>query len=172
VDRQPGFREFVLSRGPTLSRIAYLLTGDHQLAEDLVQTALTRAVVRWGRLVAGGDPESYVRRIMVNERTSWWRRRRFERVGFERAGSADLVGHGMPAGPDEAERITRRVALLAALARLTPRQRAVLVLRYFADLSVEDTALAMDCSPGTVKSTTSDALARLRDTAADLRKVL
>jgi RNA polymerase sigma-70 factor (sigma-E family) len=164
VDRDAGFREFVLERGPALSRIAYLLTGDHQLAEDLVQTALTRAALRWPRLVAAGDPEPYVRRIMVNERTSWWRRRRRELLGHA---AVDLDA----AGPDEAERVTRRVALLDALAQLAPRQRAVVVLRYFADMSVEETAGTLGCSVGTVKSTTSDALARLRDVAADLGKV-
>jgi len=165
VERDASFREFVRQRGHALSRVAYLLTGDHQLAEDLVQTALARAAARWGRLASAGDPEPYVRRIMVNERTTWWRRGRYERVGLP--GTAEAL----PAGPDEAERITRRVALLSALARLSARQRSVVVLRFFADLSVEETARTLGCSAGTVKSTTSDALARLRETAVDLGKV-
>ncbi|WP_203898447.1 SigE family RNA polymerase sigma factor [Virgisporangium aliadipatigenens] len=159
------FREFVRQRGHALSRVAYLLTGDHQLAEDLVQTALARAATRWGRLAAGGDPEPYVRRIMLNERTTWWRRRRYEHVGLPATFDA------VPSGVDEAERVTRRVTLLAALAHLSARQRAVVVLRYFADLSVEETARELGCSAGTVKSTTSDALARLRELAVDLGKV-
>jgi RNA polymerase sigma-70 factor (sigma-E family) len=156
----------MLDRGPALSRLAYLLTGDHQLAEDLVQTALARTAVRWSRVAAAGDPQAYVRRIMVNERTTWWRRGRYETVS-----RADAVALDVAAGADEAERITRRVALLAALARLAPRQRAVVVLRYYADMSVEETAESLGCSVGTIKSTTSDALARLRGTIDDLRKV-
>src|SRR5690242_20776697 len=77
VDRFEGFAEFVLARGHALSRMAYLLTGDHQLAEDLLQQALTRTAAHWRRVIAGGNPEGYVRRVMLNERTSWWRRRRF-----------------------------------------------------------------------------------------------
>ena len=165
MDRDASFREFVQRRGPALSRVAYLLTGDHQLAEDLLQTALTRSVPRWSRLVAAGDPEPYVRRIMVNERTTWWRRGRYELVGH-----MDL-GPEPAAGTDEADRVALRASLLAALARLTPRQRAVVVLRYYADLSVQETARALGCSIGTVKSTTSDALSRLRMTTTDLRRV-
>jgi RNA polymerase sigma-70 factor (sigma-E family) len=166
VDRDASFREFVLRRGPALSRVAYLLTGDHQLAEDLLQTALARSVPRWSRLVAAGDPEAYVRRIMVNERTTWWRRGRYERVGH-----VDL-GPEPATGADEADRVVLRASLLAALSRLTPRQRTVLVLRFYADLSVEDTAHALGCSIGTVKSTTSDALSRLRTATTDLRTVM
>jgi RNA polymerase sigma-70 factor (sigma-E family) len=168
VDRDANFREFVLRRGPALSRVAYLLTGDHQLAEDLLQTALTRSVPRWSRLVAAGNPEAYVRRIMINERTTWWRRGRYERTGRLDV-TADLTG--IAAGTDEADRVALRASLLAALSWLTRRQRAVLVLRYFADLSVEDTARALGCSAGTVKSTTSDALSRLREATTDLRSV-
>ena len=169
MDRDASFREFVLRRGPALSRVAYLLTGDHQLAEDLLQTALARSVPRWSRLVAAGDPEAYVRRIMVNERTTWWRRSRYERTG--RVDVISDLTEGVAAGTDEADQVALRASLLAALARLTPRQRAVLVLRYFADQSVEDTARALGCSSGTVKSTTSDALSRLRDVTTDLWKV-
>jgi RNA polymerase sigma-70 factor (sigma-E family) len=165
VDRDASFREFVQRRGPALSRVAYLLTGDHQLAEDLLQTALTRSVPRWSRLVAAGDPEAYVRRIMVNERTTWWRRGRYERVGH-----IDL-GPEPAAAADEADRVALRASLVAALSRLTPRQRTVLVLRFYADLSVEETAHALGCSIGTVKSTTSDALSRLRAATGDLWRV-
>jgi RNA polymerase sigma-70 factor (sigma-E family) len=162
MDRFTGFREFVRARGPALSRTAFLLTGDHQLAEDLVQTALTRTVPHWRRVVAGGDPEAYVRQVMVNERTAWWRRRRYDVIATVRE---------LPSPVDEADRTTERVALLAALARLAPRQRAVIVLRFYEDLSVEQTAHALGCSPGTVKSTTSDALARLRTLTVDVPEV-
>lgn len=162
------FREFVRQRGHALSRVAYLLTGDHHLAEDLVQTALARAAARWHRLAAAGDPEPYVRRIMINERTTWWRRRRYETVG--RSDVSELVD-GRAAPVDETDRVDRRLALAQALDRLSARQRAVIVLRFYVDLSVEETARSLGCSVGTVKSTTSDALARLRVTASDLGKV-
>ncbi len=99
MDRDEGFREFVVQRGPALSRIAYLLIGDHQLAEDLVQTALARTAARWPRVVAAGNPEAYVRRVMVNERITWWRRRRYETVGRTGAIALDVV-----AGPDDRDR--------------------------------------------------------------------
>lgn len=169
MDRDGTFREFVLRRGHALSRVAFLLTGDHQLAEDLVQTALARAATRWSRLMATGDPEPYVRRIMVNERTTWWRRRRYEVVG--RADCVSVAASDVPTGVDDTARIDHRIALTRALGRLSARQRSVVVLRYYLDMSVEETALAMGCSVGTVKSTTSDALSRLRSTAADLGKV-
>lgn len=157
-------------RGPALSRRAYLLTGDHQLAEDLVQTALSRAYARWSRIVVGGDPEAYLRRIMINERTSWWRRRRYETVVSGGVGDLSDAVRGTP-GADEADRVSQRVALLAALAHLSPRQRAIVVLRYYEDLSVAETAELLGCSTGTVKSTTADALARLRPLTADLKEV-
>jgi RNA polymerase sigma-70 factor (sigma-E family) len=162
MERFIGFREFVRARGRALSRTAFLLTGDHALAEDLVQTALTRTVPHWRRVVAGGDPEAYVRQIMVNERIAWWRRRRYEVT-------ARVTEPPCPV--DEADRTVERVTLLAALARLSPRQRAVVVLRFYEDLSVDQTAHLLGCSPGTVKSTTSDALARLRSLTADAPEV-
>ena len=162
MERFIGFREFVRARGPALSRTAFLLTGDHQLAEDLVQTALTRTVPHWRRVVAGGDPEAYVRQVMVNERIAWWRRRRYDVI---------VPVPEAPSPVDEADLTTERVTLLAALARLSPRQRAVIVLRFYEDLSVEQTAHVLGCSPGTVKSTTSDALARLRTLTVDVPEV-
>ena len=105
-----------------------------------------------------------MRRIMVNERTAWWRGRRFETVHAD-AGRVLAVGH------DEAEEVTRRVATLSALAHLAPRQRAVIVLRFLVNLSVEDTATTLGCSAGTVKSTCAAALARLRTFTDDLWKV-
>jgi RNA polymerase sigma-70 factor (sigma-E family) len=162
MERFLGFREFVRARGPALSRTAFLLTGDHQLAEDLVQTALARTVPHWRRVVAGGDPEAYVRQVMVNERTAWWRRRRYDVIA--------LVPDA-PSPIDEAGQSIERLALLAALARLSPRQRAVIVLRFYEDLSVQETAEMLGCSPGTVKSTTSDALARLRTLTLDVPEV-
>jgi RNA polymerase sigma-70 factor (sigma-E family) len=152
MDRYDGFAEFVAARQMTFSRIAYLLTGDHHAGQDLVQSALVKLAGHWQRVVANGDPEAYLRRIMVNERNTWWRRRPVEPV-------ADLPER---AGPDEASNAAARVSLAAALRALPPRQRAVIVLRFYADLTEVETAEAMSCSVGTVKSQTHDALARLR----------
>src|SRR5688572_22464130 len=121
MDRYDGFEEFVVARGGALSRTAFLLTGDHHLAQDLVQSALAKAALRWRQITEHGQPEAYVRRIIVNERISWWRRRPPQPVEWiaERA------------GPDEPHEIVERLALGQALDTLTPRQRAVLVLRYY-----------------------------------------
>lgn len=153
MDPFEGFREFVASRGPALSRTAFLLTGSHHAAEELLQGALAKAATRWRQLSVDGSPEAYVRRIMVNDRTSWWRRRRRE------VQVSDVPEH---AAPDRAGLVPERLALAAALATLPPRQRAVVVLRFYEDLSVHETAAALGCSTGTVKSQTADALARLR----------
>jgi len=153
VDRYEGFAEFVAARGPALSRTAYLLTGDHHGAADLVQAALERTARHWRRVAAAGDPDGYVRRVMVNQRTSWWRRHR------------GLVSPGeIPERPvaDETARSVDRIVLARALADLPPRQRAIVVLRFYEDYSVAQTAAALGCSAGTVKSQTHDALARLR----------
>jgi RNA polymerase sigma-70 factor (sigma-E family) len=136
-----GFDEFVRTRTGPLSRTAYLLTGDHHLAQDLVQVALTRLASRWPQL-RDGVPEAYARRIMVNEFTSWRRRRRYHEKPTDKVNDA--------AGPDLATVAVRRLVLHRALARLAPRQRAVLVLRFYEDLSEADTAQMLGCSVGTV----------------------
>ncbi|GAA4710054.1 SigE family RNA polymerase sigma factor [Phytohabitans rumicis] len=167
MDRYEGLREFVLTRGPSLSRTAYLLTGDHQHAEDLLQQALTKTAAHWRRVLAGGNPEGYVRRVMVNERTSRWRRRRYLEVSGPAAD--EVLAAGPPSGPsDEAESAVRRIGLRRALAALPPRQRAVIVLRFFEDLTEAQTAELMGCSTGTVKSQTHAALNRLRALAPEL----
>jgi RNA polymerase sigma-70 factor (sigma-E family) len=154
VDRYEGFREFVTARGAALSRTAYLLCGDHAAAEDLVQSALARTAMRWRSVVAGGNPEAYVRRVMVNEHISWWRR-----VGRRERLVAQLPDRPVAGDADAA---VDRLALAAAVARLAPRQRAAIVLRFYDDLSEVDTATALGCSVGTVKRQTYDALTRLR----------
>jgi RNA polymerase sigma-70 factor (sigma-E family) len=154
VDPYEGFREFVLARGPGLSRTAYLLTGDRAAADDLVQSALVKTAVRWRRVSSAGDPEAYVRRIMVNDRIGWWRR-----FGRREVPVAQPPDRG---GGDVAEAVSRRVDLRAALARLPARQRAAVVLRYYEDRSEAETASIMGCAVGTVKSQTADALATLR----------
>jgi RNA polymerase sigma-70 factor (sigma-E family) len=157
-----GFREFVLARRTALSRTAYLLTGDHAVAEDLLQASLVRTAEHWHR-IAGGDPEAYLRRVMVNERISRWRRRRY--AVEVPPGAESLV---VSAGPDIADAVVRRATLLTALAQLPPRQRAVVVLRFFDDLSEAQTADVLGCSVGTVKSQAHLALAKLRALAPTL----
>lgn len=157
MERYEGFREFVVARGSALSRSAYLLTGDHSAAEELLQAALARTVAHWRR-AADGDPEAYVRRTMINLRTSWWRRRRY-------AADVPVGPEDVPATDDAADAVVRRMTLVSALAQLPLRQRAVLVLRFFEDLTEAQTAEILGCSVGTVKSQTHDALARLRTLA-------
>jgi RNA polymerase sigma-70 factor (sigma-E family) len=163
MDRYEGFREFVVARGRALSRSAYLLTGDHHLAEDLLQTALARTAGHWRR-IADGDPEAYVRRAMVNVRTSWWRRRRYSTEVLMDVNAMPPVA----AVADSSETVVRRMALTAALSQLPARQRALIVLRFFDDLTEAQAAEALGCTVGTVKSQTHRALARLRALAPHL----
>lgn len=149
------FARFVEQRQRSLLRSAWLLTGDWALAEDLVQTALARTWLRWERITRRDDPELYVRRVLVSTWVNWSRRKwRGERPGME-----------LPEGPapgDLAADAVARVAVRSALASLTSRQRAVLVLRVFDDMTEAQTAQVLGCAVGTVKSTMSQALTRLR----------
>jgi RNA polymerase sigma-70 factor (sigma-E family) len=154
------FDEFVRTRTPALARTAYLLTGDAHLAEDLVQTALFKAARAWHRVE--GDPEPYVRRILYTQNVSWWRRRKLRETPLASYDDA------APAVSDS----DLRLSLEAALDRLTERQRTVLVLRFFEDLTEVQTASALGIGAGTVKSTTREALARLRAVAPHLEELL
>ena len=145
------FTEWAAGCQRALLRSAYLLTGDLHRAQDLVQEALVKVALRWSRL-RDGNPTAYARRIVVNDNVSWWRRRR-ETTSAE---SDDTVPDGVSSDPVTALVVRR------ALMRLTPAQRAVLVLRHFDDLSERDTAEALGVSVGTVKSQNAAALARLR----------
>ncbi len=159
------FTAWATARRLSLLRTAVLLTGDHGRTEDLVQEALTKVAQRWSRL-AEGHPEAYARRVIVHDNVSRWRRTRLEVVTT----TTDTAG---TAGTNAAEvAVDRRLVLLAALDRLTERQRAALVLRYLDDLSEADTAAAMGVSAGTVKSTTHLALRRLREGAPELADLL
>ncbi len=160
-----GFAQFVAVRQRALQRTAVLLTGDWALAEDLVQTALAKAWPRWERISARDDPEFYVRRVMVNTWATWWRRK----WRGERASASVPEG---PARSDVAAEVAVRMAVRDALGSLTRRQRAVLVLRVFDDLSEAQVADLLGCPLGTVKSAMSRALARLREDPrlADLMK--
>ncbi len=145
------FDRFVVARSQALLRTAYLLVRDEALAEDLLQTALTKAWFAWGRIE--GEPERYVRRILVNTSASWWRRR-----WHRERPTADL--------PERRRRTARDASgdqdLWDAVGRLPARQRAVVVLRYLEDRTEAETADLMGCSVGTVKSQCSKALAKLR----------
>jgi RNA polymerase sigma-70 factor (sigma-E family) len=143
------FEEFVIARRHALLRTAYLLTGNHHDAEDLVQSALIKVVPKWPRIK--DRPEPYVRQVLARESVNRWRRRRWREV------STDVVPEAMHHDN------TDRIALLEDLRRLSPRQRGVLVLRYFDDLTEADTAAALGISVGTAKSHARSALARLRD---------
>jgi RNA polymerase sigma-70 factor (sigma-E family) len=155
VDARADFDAFVGARSSALLRTAYLLTRDHALAEDLLQTALTKAWFAWRRI--DGDPEAYVRKILVNTYATWWRRR----WNGERA--TDELPEPAPTGrPTAHDRSDASHDLWTALGRLPRRQRAVVVLRYFEDLSEAETARVLDCSVGNVKSQASRALAKLR----------
>lgn len=146
------FAEFVVVRSPRLLRTAYLLTRDWALAEDLLQTSLVKAWGAWKRIDA--DPEPYVRRILVNTYASWWRRRwRAEQPTGELPESAMADHHAAVDSRDE---------VWQALGRLPRKQRAVLVLRYFEDLTEAETADLLGVAVGTVKSQTAKALAKLR----------
>jgi RNA polymerase sigma-70 factor (sigma-E family) len=146
------FREFMRGRWAATVRLAYGLTGDAGHAEDVAQDAFARAYASWGRVRRAGDPQAYVRRIVINE---YRRRFRKQRVAEELPGVLPDAGT-VPPGPEE------RSALLDALRSLGPRQRAVIVLRYWMDLSEAETAAALNCSRGTVKSQASRGLATLR----------
>ena len=155
---EDSFDAFVRVRSRALARLAFLLTGDPHHAEDLVQTALARAAVQWPRLE---DPEAYVRRVLYTQAVSWWRVRR-------RRPPEVLVD----APPDRAATTGTdpdlRILLGSALAKLTRKQRAVLVLRFYEDRSESETAELLSVGVGTVKSQTRHALRRLRELAPEL----
>jgi RNA polymerase sigma-70 factor (sigma-E family) len=153
-EQEKAFTTFVSARSRHLLQTAYLLTGDRHRAEDLLQTALTRAYLRWDRIVSE-DPEGYVRRTLANAHIDWWRRK-----PWREEPTADLPD--LP-GPDQATAYDVREAVLQALAGLSRRQRAVVVLRYYEDLSEAEIAHVLGCSAGTVKSAASRAMAKLRE---------
>jgi RNA polymerase sigma-70 factor (sigma-E family) len=154
------FELWVHARGAALARSAYLVTGDAHLAEDLLQETLTRVAQKWRKV--GDSPDAYARRVMHNLAVDSWRRRRVRPAEALGATPPELAGRG------DAVDVERRVVLRDALARLTPRQRAVLSLRFYEDLTEVETATVLGCSVSTVKSTARDALSRLRAVAPDL----
>ena len=147
------FTEFMLGCWPRLVRLGYALTGDRGLGEDLAQTALAKAYASWPRVVRAGDPEAYVRKIVVNSSRDGFRRRRVPELLTD--SPPDVMTADMAS-------LEQRPALFAALMKLPAGQRAVVVLRYWLDLTETQTAATVGCSVGNVKSQTSRALAKLR----------
>jgi RNA polymerase sigma-70 factor (sigma-E family) len=153
------FTEWAVGAQRQLLRSAFLLTGDLQRAQDLVQEAMVKVAMRWPRL-RSGNPTAYARTIVVRDNISWWRRQR-------EVPTPTLRELAEVSSEPETALVVRR-----ALGRLTPKQRAVVVLRHFDDLSEIDAAAVLGVSVGTVKSQLSAALARLRDGAPELRDLI
>ncbi len=151
------FTEFVHASWASLHRTAYLLLGDRSEAEDLVQTTLAKTYASWSKIREVESAPAYARTVLVNTAASWFRKKSWRN---ERP-TETLPDSGHETDP------TDRPAMIDALAQLPPRQRAVIVLRYYEDLSVGQTAQALGCSDGTVKSQTSDALIKLRGLLGD-----
>jgi len=157
------FEDFVAAASSRLFTLALLVCGHHRAeAEDLLQGVLERAYRRWGRICRDGDPERYVRRMLVNASVDRWRRLRRRPELPVRAPDAGqvLADHSVA---DQYRLVADRDQLLRALAILPVRQRAVIVLRYLEDLSEAQTSAVLGCSEGTVKSQASRALAKLRE---------
>jgi RNA polymerase sigma-70 factor (sigma-E family) len=155
-DRETAFAEYFAARSDAMRGTAYLLCGDWHRAEDLVQTAFTKLYLSWNRVSRHDALDGYLRKTLVRtfldqRRRGWWRRERVTDTG------APAEQPGPASSPED------RLVLLEALARIPPRQRAVLVLRYWEDLSIEDTAVVLDCATGTVKSQAAKGLQALRE---------
>jgi len=153
-DGEAAFREYVIARGAGLLRMALLLTGNRADAEDLLQAALAKTYLAWDRIHDRAALDAYVKRAMVNTQISWWRRRRVEEFPTEDIPDWAVAEH-LP--PSELEDTVRR-----ALDRLPRRMRAAVVLRYYEGMSEPEIAAALGVSRGTVKSTVSRAVAKLR----------
>lgn len=151
------FDAWVAARGPALLRLAHMLTGNRADAEDVVQDALSRALPRWSRIAAVDDPDAYVRRMVVNAHTSWWRKvRRREHPVAEPAPSGVVPGPGGEMGADERERIWQ------ACRALPDAQRTAVVLRYYEQLEYAEIAALTGVREGSVRSRVSRGLAALR----------
>ncbi|KGN34348.1 RNA polymerase sigma factor [Knoellia sinensis KCTC 19936] len=160
-DDEAAFAEFVTREWSRLVRVGYLLTGDVGRAEDLVQQALVKVHRHWSRVHRDGAPYAYTRAAIANESTSWWRRRRVaEDLG-------DVPAHADRSTRDAYAGVDNRDELIRALHTLPPRMRAVVVLRYYDELSEAETAQALGMSVGSVKSQTSRGLDRLRSVISE-----
>jgi|RhiMethySRZTD1v2_1073278.scaffolds.fasta_scaffold661156_2 RNA polymerase sigma-70 factor (sigma-E family) len=153
------YGEFVAMRWPALVRTAYLLTGDHGHAEDLAQSALTKCLVAWPRLRAREAADAYVRKVMLNTYISWRRKSSWHELPSEDPPATESY--------DSTDGLAQRSVVLDALAVLPPKQRAVVVLRFYQDLGVRDVARHLGCSTGSVKRQTYEALKKLRQVMGD-----
>ncbi|UPK74511.1 SigE family RNA polymerase sigma factor [Nocardioidaceae bacterium SCSIO 66511] len=149
------FDAFILAAWPRLFRTAYALTGNRADAEDMLQSAFAKAYANWRKVRRAGSPEAYVHRIVANETVTAWRRR-WRHVERSSAAPPDAVA------PGHAEAVSDRATLWEAIQALPPRQRAVVVLRYYEDLSEKDIAAVLGIAPGTVKSQASHGIKALR----------
>ncbi|MFG2557317.1 SigE family RNA polymerase sigma factor [Streptomyces sp. NPDC048496] len=154
----PSFSSFVRARGPVLLRTARSLTANPSDAEDLLQTALTKTYVAWERIEDHRALDGYVRRTLVNTRTSQWRKRKVDEFACD-----ELPEQETAPAPDPAEQQSLHDAMWRAVLKLPDRQRAMVVLRYYEDLSEAQTAEVLGVSIGTVKSAVSRALGKLRE---------
>lgn len=154
------FEEFAETRGPSLTRLAFLLCGDPHLADDLTQTTLAKVYRKWSRVSALEFPEAYTRRVMVREYASWRRRRAASEVVVASPGDFDVN----VARDDHADLVAEVDAVWRLLGTLPPKQRAVLVLRYYLDQDDHQIADALGCSTSTVRSNAARALQTLRVT--------
>jgi len=160
-DSNADFDQFMSATWASLFRTAYLLTGDYQLAEDLLQTAFAKVFLSWSKISAMAQPVSYTRKIVANEAMSWWRRRSSSEVPTPELSVDREAGHE--------DRVTQASVVRAALASLPTRQRAVMVLRYYEDLSEAEIADTLNMSTGSVKASAAAARASLaRRLGADL----
>ncbi|GAA3817581.1 SigE family RNA polymerase sigma factor [Streptomyces phyllanthi] len=157
--RDAQFQSFFIGRWPRLLRTAFLLTGEQHAAEDLVQTTFEQVYVAWSRVASADDPDTYVRRVMINAHARRHRRRLKE---FLAPRSDSPLVPELPDGGDRIAQADDRGALLKALSQLPPRQREAVVLRYWEDLSEGQAAEAMGCSVGAVKSNAAKGIAKLR----------
>jgi RNA polymerase sigma-70 factor (sigma-E family) len=147
------FADFVHAHSATLFRTAYLMTGDYQRAEDLLQTTLVRVYQRWPRVDVMDRPVGYARKVLVSQVASWWRRRSSHEL--------PLLDRDEPAWGGRLDEVAEHQRVWQAVLSLPPRQRAVTVLRYYEDLSEADIADALAMAPGTVKSHSHAAARRL-----------
>ncbi|MER5291181.1 SigE family RNA polymerase sigma factor [Streptomyces pharetrae] len=157
--RDEEFQAFVIGRWPRLMRTAFLLTGEQHAAEDLVQSTLEQVYVAWRKVGSADEPEAYVRRVMINAHSRRHRRRLRE---FLAPKDDSGLAHEQPDTGDRIAQADDRNALLTALAELPARQREAVVLRYWEDLTETQTAEAMGCSVGAVKSNAAKGIAKLR----------
>ncbi|MBZ9645705.1 MULTISPECIES: SigE family RNA polymerase sigma factor [unclassified Streptomyces] len=155
----PSFSSYVRARQPVLLRTARSLTANPSDAEDLLQTALTKTYVAWERIEDHRALDGYVRRALLNTRTSQWRKRKVDEFACDELPEPEPV----PGGDDPAEQQALHDAMWRAIMRLPARQRAMVVLRYYEDLSEAQTAEVLGVSVGTVKSAVSRALGKLRE---------